>query len=335
MKGFVVFFWNGGSLRLKYSLEKIQTDELGVKVGIVITVKDPGIEFDSWICYHLSIGFDKIYIFFDDPNDHYINMVKRYSNYSVQVIPRSDRLLNRWKKTKVWENFRWWIDVEVMARQCLNAEIGLELALKDGISWLLHIDADELFYAPDYNNIHEHFEQLHRQNFDQAVYLNYEGVPEQLESENFFKTITLFKQNTITIVSQTSYDKYNEWWDHKATYFTGYWTGKAAIRVSKDVYPLEVTRFYKKDEKRANFDGPIILHYINPTYSHTKKKYQTLGKFEDMAFNQKYVDRSQLSATADLPQEGQALQSHRQLRDIFHSLKSEEQKKQEYMRMTG
>jgi hypothetical protein len=65
-----------------------------------------------------------------------------------------------------------------------------------------------------------------------------------------------------------------------------------------------VTRFYRKGEKRANFDYPIILHYINPTFSSTKKKYEMLGNFADDTFSRKSITFPRSTDMTILPKEG-------------------------------
>eukprot|EP01124_Arcella_intermedia_P007033 TRINITY_DN14273_c0_g1_i1.p1 TRINITY_DN14273_c0_g1~~TRINITY_DN14273_c0_g1_i1.p1 ORF type:complete len:475 (+),score=115.34 TRINITY_DN14273_c0_g1_i1:36-1460(+) len=304
-----------------------------VKVAIVSTMRSPGKELDSWICYHLGLGFHTIYLFFDDPNDPDIPIAQKYSP-RVQIIPTNTELKNKWKVLSYYNNFKWWIDVEVMARQCLNVGIAIQMAVKDKIDWILHIDADELFYLPDhYSNVNEHFSLLHKQGFDQAVYVNLEAVPENLEADNYFQNTTLFKISSIVITSQSTYNKYNEFWESKGSYFNGYWTGKAAARVFPQLEPLEVTRFFKPNEKRANFNGPWILHYINPTYTSTKKKYEKLGSFADKSWDRKYVPSSELD-NPNYPYEGQALKSHRDMRDLF-AKPNEQEKKKLYMKQIG
>jgi len=53
--------------------------------------------------------------------------------------------------------------------------------------------------------------------------------------------ITLFKRNQITFNSPTVARAYDEWVRDRGVYATGYFTGKAAVRVDGDVYPFAYT----------------------------------------------------------------------------------------------
>jgi len=62
----------------------------------------------------------------------------------------------------------------VQARQQLNVCIALQLALKDGLQWILHIDIDELFYVTPPTTLKDHFAWLMANGIGQITYLNYE-----------------------------------------------------------------------------------------------------------------------------------------------------------------
>lgn len=81
-----------------------------------------------------------------------------------------------------------------------------------------------------------------------------------------------------------------------------------------------MTRWWLPNEKRANFDGPYILHYINPTYSETSRKFSQLGNFGDISFDRRLVPKG--VPTEGLPKEGRGLTSHLKVRDIFSGLQS-------------
>eukprot|EP01126_Amoeba_proteus_P008294 TRINITY_DN1305_c0_g2_i13.p1 TRINITY_DN1305_c0_g2~~TRINITY_DN1305_c0_g2_i13.p1 ORF type:complete len:100 (-),score=10.03 TRINITY_DN1305_c0_g2_i13:561-860(-) len=51
--------------------------------GIVTTLKGAKSTLESWLYYHLSIGFDKIFLFFDDPNDPSIQLCERFDESKV------------------------------------------------------------------------------------------------------------------------------------------------------------------------------------------------------------------------------------------------------------
>ena len=49
----------------------------------------------------------------------------------------------------MWRLHGQFVHEEVQSRQILNAEHALYRAAERGLTWLLHIDADELFYVPN------------------------------------------------------------------------------------------------------------------------------------------------------------------------------------------
>lgn len=69
----------------------------------------------------------------------------------------------------------------MQARQELNAEHALGQALRDGVTWLLHIDSDELFYVPE-GSVQAHFDALTKDSVSVMNYINYEGVPEKVHT---------------------------------------------------------------------------------------------------------------------------------------------------------
>ena len=70
----------------------------------------------------------------------------------------------------------------MQARQELNAEHAHGLALRDALTWLLHIDSDELFHTLDGMTVADHYDGLTRDGVSVMNYINYEGVPEQVTS---------------------------------------------------------------------------------------------------------------------------------------------------------
>jgi thiol-disulfide isomerase/thioredoxin len=124
----------------------------------------------------------------------------------------------------------------LISRQQINMEYAVHLCLQsnseqancdqgagsgsiESISWLVHIDLDELLFFPPASNIsgadsdadargtrtaREHFADCARQGLQQVVYLNLEAVPEQPAelvdasgkvSRNYFEHVSLFKMN--------------------------------------------------------------------------------------------------------------------------------------------
>jgi len=54
-------------------------------VGIVTTLRGAGRTVESWIAYHFHIGFDRLYLFFDDPNDSSIEYTRKFDPNKVHA----------------------------------------------------------------------------------------------------------------------------------------------------------------------------------------------------------------------------------------------------------
>lgn len=211
------------------------------KAAIVTTLKNAGPMLDSFITYHLSIGFEHIFLFFDDPDDPSIPVVQIYSN--VTVVRHNDELRESWKQTKSYqtgEHIRRYLDEEVTARQVLNVEIAIDLAKKKGIDWLLHIDIDELFHSPS-QSVGEHFQSLTDRGIHRVLYVNHEAIPETSEVYDPFKEATLFKKNPLTIDTRLTSGELKALVSRipqlPERFFLCYRIGKSAARVADGLIP--------------------------------------------------------------------------------------------------
>jgi hypothetical protein len=276
---------------------------MSARAAVVTTLINADKILGSFIKYHQSIGFDHIYLFFDDPNDKAIEKIRSIPN--ITITRNDDQLKKRWQKTKLYQTkkeYRNYIDSEAMSRQMLNMAVACQMAQEDKIDWLLHIDIDELFYLPN-QSVSEHFEELTRNDIASVQYLNYEGIPEEFEIEDFFKDVTLFKKNPghYSFVQQYQYKGRG-----RNDYFNYYKIGKSAARVDRIDVPLlhDVivknekiklrTRFYRYQNSARTFfkkiynsrtpQFPAILHYPICGFGHFIDKYLVLGNFEDKWF---------------------------------------------------
>ena len=90
---------------------------------------------------------------------------------------------------------------DVQARQMLCVEHGLKLAQEEGYHWLLHLDADEIIYCPDerrHGDLRRFFSEvpLH---FSAVRFPNLEAVPEQVEINDVFEQVELFKMSPMLL----------------------------------------------------------------------------------------------------------------------------------------
>ena len=238
----------------KSYFEKYEENEEDVEdvensqVAIVSTVKKPH-QFNDWIKYHLKIGFAKLYIILDDENEDII-----YPDKRVVFIKNN----SEWKDKLSKLNMKMFIDnydKEVMSRQILNVMyISNILKMKSKIKWLLHIDADELFY-PGENKLSKIFNN----NYDSIRFENLEMMPMEDNYNNCFRQGTYFKMNKMLYVAYTN--------------------GKSAVNLNSNAIISGVHGFLGG----STYDSPDgkILHYPSCNFDEYVNKYKILGKFSD------------------------------------------------------
>jgi hypothetical protein len=198
-------------------------------VSIVTTLRDPGTPLLSFVRYHRARGVTRIYLFFDDPNDPWLDTAQRLPGVTAIACGAA---LRDWQRRSLpaFERLETFLDREVMARQILNADTAIQMAYADGADWLLHLDIDELFYCD--GPIQQHFATI-PESVAQVIYPNLEAFPEATDIDDYFRTVTLFKKNPHFCQSEQI--------DHWLTltgrkwYFVAYRNGKVAVRVMPGV----------------------------------------------------------------------------------------------------
>jgi hypothetical protein len=224
------------------------------KLGIATTVKNPH-QLNDWIRYHLDMGFYKLYIVFDDEHEDFINDYA--DNNNVQIFMNNTNWKNELNQLPNMEQY---INEkkEVMSRQILNFTNVRNYAQKDDVEWLLHIDADELFY-PESSNINAIFDNA----YDVITFHNLEMIPKRDNYDNCFKDGINFKINT--------------------EIFNAYANGKSAVKVKSEASIAGVHDFWGG----IKMFSPVgkILHYPSCNFDEYIKKYKTLGKFDDKWWN--------------------------------------------------
>ena len=246
------------------------------RVCIITTVRDPGVCLESFICYHLALGIAHIYIFFDDPEDPAIQVALQFSD--VTAIPNDEALqVQQALGNVLYPKYGPHTGYEVMARQILNVETAIQLALDQGMDWILHIDGDELFY-PGQMMALDWFDQVSDDIF-QVTFLNHEAAPEVFEVEDYFRDVTLFKKNPAALEPGlcTEFQRVSG----KSQYFLAYQNGKSAARIHPTLLPNSVHSFDIPECHTLVTSFPSILHYLNCGFQNYYKKYAQLGNFPD------------------------------------------------------
>lgn len=249
------------------------------RVAIASTVRNPGPSITSFVRHHLASGVDSILLFFDDPDDPWIDAVP--DDDRVSCIACDAELRSSWAD---WPE-RALVDEQVMARQILNVELALQVARNAQIEWLVHLDADELLDCAE-RSIPEYLAGRDGA-IDQVTFLNLEVIPETDDVLDMFREMTLFKRNPRTLPDPAQQRELLARVPQlRDRWFFYYTIGKSAVRVRPGARPDGVHRFrHVNGALRTEIvDAPRILHYMNAGFENFWRRYQTWGRFPDHWF---------------------------------------------------
>ena len=253
--------------------------------AIVTTARNAGEMINSFVAYHLAIGFARLFIFFDDPADPDLPCLAAHPQ--ITAIAHDGALRREWETLPEYAEHRAFLDSEVMARQVLNAGIAMKRARDMGLDWLLHIDADELFFSPN-QSVAEHLAGAGAERADTAQYPNFEAVPETADIADAFREVDLFKippalnpgpftDEGVELLRATPQLP-------QGLFFHFYSNGKSAVRLgAAAARPNGVHRFCHgtRETVTARNCDAYILHYACSGVESYWQKYRTLGHFAD------------------------------------------------------
>ncbi|HLM57475.1 MAG TPA: glycosyltransferase family 2 protein [Pyrinomonadaceae bacterium] len=301
------------------------------KVAITTMLKNPDEGFESFLSYHLRTGFAHVFLFFDDPEDPSIARVPADPRFTV--VRCDERLRRRWQRTQAFARLdfvREHIEDELIARQTLNAEVALGLALDGGFDWLLYVDTDELFYSPGLAPV-EHFARMSASGVRRVKYLNYEAIPERAHVRDYFREVTLFKVNPQCFEGGALGDAHRRLLAGLSQipdkFFYFYQQGKSAVRLCEGIMPVGAHDFLLPEElegrpllrtepispageeglsyrlsvdpasgrsfKTAVSRSPLVLHYPCCGFGNFWSRYKTLGGFGDKWFGSQDITARQ------------------------------------------
>lgn len=240
-----------------------------MRAALVTTLRSRGASLEDFVAYHLGIGFDRLFLFFDDPEDAAFD---RCSGHPRITAVRNDaRLYEHWRRTPVFAGMRRFIHKEVMARQVLNAATAISMARQQSIDWIVHLDVDELFFPGERTDarssgvepageslrssqrtdahvrslirVDEHFLSLEDRGLHGVVYANHEAAPEVEDVELPFRDITLFKVNPLAPLRIDAGEADRAVREERRGLFHFYANGKSSARVAAHLRPRGVHEF--------------------------------------------------------------------------------------------
>jgi Glycosyl transferase family 2 len=166
---------------------------LSGKFALTYTVKNESRLLPSGIEYHLAAGCSRIYVFWDNTTDNAPELVARYPQVIARKSFRPEELENppAWlaRILPSWDD-----DLDV--RKIANSYYAALEGAKEGIEWIINVDADELILMNRdeqtlENHIPRYLEKI-PQNIDQVLALNLESIPTAADTRNPFTDCVYF-----------------------------------------------------------------------------------------------------------------------------------------------
>lgn len=234
---------------------------------IVSTIKATKREMLEFVSYHLNIGIDHIFLFFDNPKDKNFSLF--LVNKQVTSIACTD---------EHWQKLGFPKPDYIETRQKANANYAINLAQKKHIKWIMHIDIDELVYPE------KPLKELLEYTPNDISYIwmrPYEAVPNNIEHSSAFQEINLFKvysdskiKHLIDMENKTHLKNIL----YQGQYFRGHTGGKSLVNLAKseNIKCLGIHRpvFRCKDVKSLEISNLSLLHYDCATFKSWLKKWE-------------------------------------------------------------
>jgi hypothetical protein len=254
-----------------------------MRVALVITVKNEARLLRQNVFYHLRIGIERVYVYFDGSTDNGQKLIDDIEGVETSVSVSSEK----YKHLDYLEKFCTNIDRIHTARQCLNT-YDAQMKCRDlGIDWLISLDADELFLT-DYKNemsLSDFFESL--RSFDVVQFETLEVLAKQMTYDKVMCEETQFKiqkkfKNRFNRIYFSFYNPYNQE-SMLHSYWLGHNMGKIAIRVDSYTCPKNVHRYVTIDKTPLNFViKGYLLHYHLYDFRDFLKKYKNFEAHPNM-----------------------------------------------------
>ena len=225
-----------------------------IKIAITTTLKAPKSITSSFINYHLNIGIDHLYLFFDNPNDPSIPIYVNHPNITVIRCTAE-----HWKRVGCNKTS----DIEI--RQTLNADLAFSLSKQSNIDWIAHIDVDELIYT-EKQSIKSILSKLTNSSVSFLSLPPFEAIPKNIKTPNPFTEINTFKvlkhKNSIQETGEAS-EKLNSVL-FLNEYFRGHTGGKSFTKTNSAIKSLKIHKpqaYANETLKETSIENAMLLHF--------------------------------------------------------------------------
>ena len=232
----------------------------------VSTVRAAQMELKMFVNYYLNCGVDRMFLFFDDPADE---SIAHFKNDNRLACIRCDAA--HWAALQLPDRS------SIEERQIRNASLALELARREGIDWIIHIDSDELLFTPE-QHIKFHLQQQAEENVDAITFSTLEALPKLRYTKHFFEGIHWFKSAKSIIPHAEAIARVmgcRRVFEY--SYFRGHSIGKTATRVRSSVASIGIhlpTPHEGEELRIKNSSNAFVLHFDCCTFDNWKLKWK-------------------------------------------------------------
>eukprot|EP00899_Mesostigma_viride_P027472 jgi/Mesvir1/790/Mv17387-RA.2 len=242
-----------------------------IKVAISTTTAGSLDQILPWLAYHSAMGVDLFFLFVEGQAATPQAMSALQQRQGVVLIPRDEELVAQQNASTAPHET--WLsgytgkpcNYDLFVRQSLNLEMGIRMAREHNVTWIGHVDTDELVLpagAADFS-LKSVLAELPRE-VDTLVLPNHEAIPESPNVTRPFLEVTLFKRNYEQVEKKSFYQFYSQVMRGNNNYFLTYANGKSFARMQPGLRPNGAHRFDNdiRAPKEYTHREAAILHYV-------------------------------------------------------------------------
>lgn len=238
-----------------------------IRVGTATTLKTSLHQSLQFAAYHHHLGVDEVIMFFDDPED--LAAATLHGKPGITVIKCDSDHWNLLNHTRGRPE-------TVQERQITNMNWLIQERAVD-LDWIIHIDSDELIWAPD--GLHR---TLQNEGSKTSVLqlTTMEAVPPHPDLSDPFKEVTLFREHLPHRYPLAKRLHVGSGFIDSEGFFRGHTQGKPAVRLDGVVTAVKIHRAVEMDKSRFTkkiSEGMRVLHYDAGSFD------QWLAKWRDRA----------------------------------------------------
>lgn len=230
-----------------------------MSLATVSTVRTSPSNLELFVRYHLGSGIERMFLFFDDPDDPSIGPMR--AREEITCIPCD---------AAHWRGASLGPDLSIEARQTHNADLALAWAREAGIGWIAHIDADELLFVGG-RDLADYVAAVPA-DCDALAFRTWEALPEAeaAPGKHPFLSVTWFKtQDSPILGARTLARLLGAGAAMTHGYFKGHTEGKSVVRTSAPVASLEIHRPRPLPGAALRVERPAeaaLLHFDGCTF---------------------------------------------------------------------